>query len=230
MKLAGLITMKRSATDINLGQGPTPLQSSASGPVEDLFTACGCIRGADELKHRKAPRHQENEPPPRPDRVSQPSSSALRCLSPSPNGPIPQGPPKTPPRSLPGWAEICTVEEAREEAMLGSGTATARRKASSAFQTIRRAPSKAEVRHRPEVGRERRSVRGGVEHDGNRSRKEGKIVATTRGVALRAFEKCTRRSRFCEETGSGQSGKCSPAGLAGDSWWALGFREGAEQA
>lgn len=113
--------------------------------------------------------------------------------------------------------------------MLGSGTTTAQRKATSAFQTIRRAPSQAELRHRPEVGRERRSVRGGVERDGNRSRKEGKIVATTRGVTRRAFEKCTRRSRLCEETGSGQSGKCSPAGLADASWWELAFREGAEQ-
>lgn len=56
----------------------------------------------------------------------------------------------------------------------------------------------------------------------------GKAVAVSRGVTRLASEKRTRRSRFCAERGSEQSGKCSPVGT--DPWWALRFREGAEQA
>lgn len=56
----------------------------------------------------------------------------------------------------------------------------------------------------------------------------GKIVAATRGVTWNASEKRMRRSGFCEESGSEQSGKCSPVGL--DAWWALRIREGAEPA
>lgn len=56
----------------------------------------------------------------------------------------------------------------------------------------------------------------------------GKLVVATRGVTCKASEKRTRRSGFCEERGSEQSGKCSPVGL--DAWWALRFQEGAEQA
>lgn len=56
----------------------------------------------------------------------------------------------------------------------------------------------------------------------------GKAVAVSRGVTRLASEKRTRRSRCCEESGSEQSGKCSPVGI--DSWWARRFRQGAEQA
>lgn len=55
----------------------------------------------------------------------------------------------------------------------------------------------------------------------------GTIVCASRGATRTTSEKRTRTSRFREEAGSEQSGKCSSAGL--QAWWAPCFREGAEQ-
>lgn len=63
------------------------------------------------------------------------------------------------------------MEVAREEDMLGSGAAKSQGALNSTFQTLHCAPSKEELRHQPEVGHVGLHVRGGVEHDGSRSRK-----------------------------------------------------------
>lgn len=63
------------------------------------------------------------------------------------------------------------MEEAREEAMLGSEAAKLQQEASPTFQTIHRAPNKAELRPDRKWAEGRSRVLGAVEHDGNRSRK-----------------------------------------------------------
>eukprot|EP00069_Balaena_mysticetus_P006813 bmy_05199T0 len=45
----------------------------------------------------------------------------------------------------------------------------------------------------------------------------GKSLGASSGVFRGASEKSKRRTGFCEERDSEQSGKCSPVGLAGDS-------------
>lgn len=45
----------------------------------------------------------------------------------------------------------------------------------------------------------------------------GKSLGASSGLFREASEKSTRRTGFCEERDSEQSGNCSPVGLAGDS-------------
>lgn len=117
------------------------------------------------------------------------------------------------------------MDVAREEDMLGPEAAKPQPKLNSTIPTIHRAPSKAELRHPSEVGLADPTP-------GRTWNMMGivvkKLVAATRGVTHKAYEKRARRSRLREERGSEQSGKCSPVGL--ESWRALGFREGAKLA
>lgn len=113
------------------------------------------VRGANELKHRNALSGQENAAPLRTKSrsLSPQSSTTLARSQAAPSHRNRSSRPLAPPCSSPEWAEIRTVEEAREVAMLSARAAKPQRKPSSTFQTVHRAPSKAEVRHGSEMGR-----------------------------------------------------------------------------